>query len=406
MIGQSLAKTSKPQLYLTQLRPDLSWRQNLWNQNPSAADPCDRRGRDPLRAERPYANAVGSYAAGSSAVDASAVDVTAHRLYKKTMLRRQQPVRSPTLIRANSPIPHAAAFAAACAALCLLAATPAFSQAKPDPKTASPQGALVYFIDVKDGDTLPPKSIIHFGLRGMGLAPAGVARDNSGHHHLLIDTELPPLDTAIPADFNHLHFGAGQTEAEVNLTPGEHTLQLLLGDQNHIPHAPTVMSPRIKVRVVEAGAPQPSASAASSSSGAPKRHASAPKAKVYFVYPTDGATISRTPTIRFGLIGMGVAPAGVEKANTGHHHLMVDAPLPPLDQPIPTDFNHLHFGAGQTEAQVTLPLGQHTLQLLLADDNHVPHDPPLFSTPIKVTVTASGRKPTHRRHRYRRPRFL
>jgi hypothetical protein len=294
------------------------------------------------------------------------------------------------------------------AGLTTLAATPAFSQAKPqDGKTTSPTGAMVYFIDVKDGDTLPPKSIIHFGLRGMGLAPAGVARENSGHHHLLIDTELPPLDTAIPSDFNHLHFGAGQTEAEVNLPPGEHTLQLLLGDQNHIPHAPPVMSPRIKVRVVEAGAAQPSASASNADASDPsKRHASAPKAKVYFVYPTDGATISRTPVIRFGLIGMGVAPAGVEKANTGHHHLLVDAPLPPLDQPIPTDFNHLHFGAGQTEAQITLPLGQHTLQLLLADNNHVPHDPPLYSTPIKVTVTATGRRPvSHRRHRYRRPGF-
>ena len=79
---------------------------------------------------------------------------------------------------------------------------------------------------------------LYFGLRNMGIAPAGSDRENSGHHHLLIDTQLPPLDKPIPNDFNHLHFGAGQTEAEITLKPGEHTLQLLMGDKDHIPHSP------------------------------------------------------------------------------------------------------------------------------------------------------------------------
>jgi hypothetical protein len=78
---------------------------------------------------------------------------------------------------------------------------------------------------------------------------------------------------------------------------------------------------------------------------------------------------------------------------------LVDAELPAFDQPIPSDFNHLHFGAGQTEAKITLPMGKHTLQLLLADENHVPHDPPIFSEPIQVTVNATGRAPPPRRHR-------
>jgi Domain of unknown function (DUF4399) len=147
------------------------------------------------------------------------------------------------------------------------------------------------------------------------------------------------------------------------------------------------MSERIRVRVVDT-ASVPEASL---------RHPSAPNAKVYFIYPNDGAYVTRRPTIRFGLINMGVAPAGVEKANTGHHHLIIDAPLPPLDEPIPNDFNHLHFGAGQTEAQITLPLGQHTLQLLLGDENHVPHEPPVYSKQIRVTVTATGRRPPLRR---------
>jgi hypothetical protein len=260
---------------------------------------------------------------------------------------------------------------------------------------------MVYFIDVKNGQTIAPKTIVHFGLRGMGLAPAGIDRPNSGHHHLLIDSDVPPLDAPIPNDFNHLHFGNGQTEAEVSLSPGEHTLQLLLGDLNHVPHSPPVMSERIKVRVAD-GAPAPSASTPPVPG---TRHASAPNAKVYFVQPNDGDYVTLKPTIRFGLIGMGIAPAGVDKANTGHHHLIVDAALPPSGDPIPTDFNHLHFGAGQTEAQITLTPGRHTLQLLLGDASHVPHDPPVFSKQVTVIASESGRRPVRnvKRHsRYRR----
>jgi hypothetical protein len=262
--------------------------------------------------------------------------------------------------------------------------------------TPSPPGSAVYFIDLKDGATIPPKTIVHFGLRGMGVAPAGSDRQNSGHHHLLIDTELPPLDKPIPNDFNHLHFGAGQTEAEIDLAPGPHTLQLLLGDKNHVPHSPPLMSARIKVMVAEQGPAQ-------SVSSATGRHPSPAGAKVYFVQPTDGSYVSRTPTIRFGLVNMGVAPAGFEKANTGHHHLLIDTALPPMDEPIPNDLNHLHFGAGQTEAQITLSLGTHTLQLLLADEKHIPHDPPVLSKPIRVTVTTTGNPPRpHKTHHHYR----
>jgi hypothetical protein len=209
----------------------------------------------------------------------------------------------------------------------------------------------------------------------MGVAPAGSDRENSGHHHLLIDTELPPLDQPIPNDFNHLHFGGGQTEAEVTLKHGEHTLQLLMGDKDHIPHTPPVFSKRLKVRVVDPSLRKPAPA----------------DARVYFVGLQDGSILPQKATLRFGLVNMGVAPAGIEKANTGHHHLLVDAKLPPLDEPVPNDFNHLHFGAGQTEATVNLPLGRHTLQLLLADENHVPHNPPVVSKPIRVYVTRTGR---------------
>jgi Domain of unknown function (DUF4399) len=267
-------------------------------------------------------------------------------------------------------------------------------QTKPTggPSPSAP-GAAVYFVDLKDGQTVPTKFTVHFGLKGMGIAPAGSDKENSGHHHLLIDAELPPFDQPIPSDFNHLHFGAGQTETEVTLTPGDHTLQLLLGDRNHVPNTVPLMSERIHVHVVDAAkAPVPTAAHVG-------RHPSPPGAKVYFVYPTDHAYVSPTPVIRFGLISMGVAPAGVEKANTGHHHLLIDTNLPPFDRPIPNDFNHLHFGAGQTEAKITLPPGPHKLQLILADENHIPHDPPIYSAPIQVVVTATGRPPPAPRRR-------
>jgi hypothetical protein len=110
-------------------------------------------------------------------------------------------------------------------------------------------------------------------------------------------------------------------------------------------------------------------------------------ARVYIIWPADGQVIQGGKFwVRMGLSGAGIAPAGVEKQYTGHHHLIIDADLPPLDEEIPNDRNHLHFGRGQTEARLELPPGKHTLQMLLGDDNHVPHKPPLYSKKITITV--------------------
>lgn len=116
--------------------------------------------------------------------------------------------------------------------------------------TPAPEGASVYFIDLTDGAVVKSPLTVRFGLHGMGVAPAGVDRPNTGHHHLLVDVaELPALDQPIPADEHHRHFGAGQTEATLELAPGKHTLQLLLGDELHIPHQPPVVSERITITV-------------------------------------------------------------------------------------------------------------------------------------------------------------
>ena len=128
----------------------------------------------------------------------------------------------------------------------LVAALPAFAS----DRTPSPPGAAVYIISPADGATVQSPVTVQFGLKGMGVAPAGIEKDKTGHHHLLIDvTELPPLDEPIPADDNHKHFGGGQTEVTLELPPGTHTLQLLLGDQNHVPHEPPVLSDMITITV-------------------------------------------------------------------------------------------------------------------------------------------------------------
>ncbi len=109
-------------------------------------------------------------------------------------------------------------------------------------------------------------------------------------------------------------------------------------------------------------------------------------AEVYIISPQDGDTVGKTVTVRFGLKGMGVAPAGTDKANTGHHHLMIDGKmLPPMDQPMNKEVVK-HFGGGQTEAEISLSPGKHTLQLILGDKAHVPHDPPVVSKQITITV--------------------
>jgi hypothetical protein len=119
------------------------------------------------------------------------------------------------------------------------------------PRTASPAGAEVYFVSPANGTEVTSPVTIRFGLRGMGVAPAGVTSPNTGHHHLLIDVaELPADNLPLPATDQIRHFGLGQTEASLELPPGQHTLQLVLGDALHIPHDPPVRSDKITITVV------------------------------------------------------------------------------------------------------------------------------------------------------------
>lgn len=124
-------------------------------------------------------------------------------------------------------------------------------------RTAAPEGAEVYFVNLEDGATVSSPVKIIFGLSGMGVAPAGTEKENTGHHHILLNR--PPLgegpdgaeelEFGLPADENHIHFGGGQTEVSLDLPPGEHTLQMVLGDLNHVPHDPPITTDVITITV-------------------------------------------------------------------------------------------------------------------------------------------------------------
>ena len=134
--------------------------------------------------------------------------------------------------------------------LLILALTTLFFPFPALARTPSPEGALVYIISPADGEGVLNPIIIKFGLQGMGVAPAGVDIKNTGHHHLLIDAKrFPPLDKPIPSDKHHKHFGKGQTETVLELSPGIHTLQLIFGDQSHIPFDPPLVSGTVTILV-------------------------------------------------------------------------------------------------------------------------------------------------------------
>lgn len=130
---------------------------------------------------------------------------------------------------------------------------------------------------------------------------------------------------------------------------------------------------------------QPQAPAAAQPA-ALSRTPSAQGAREFFITPADGDIVSSPVQLEFGLSGMDVAPAGDNRPNSGHHHLIIDGELPILTLPVPADDHHIHFGDGSSKTELALAPGQHTLQLLFADYLHIPHDPPVFSEQITITV--------------------
>ncbi len=138
----------------------------------------------------------------------------------------------------------------------------------------------------------------------------------------------------------------------------------------------------------DAGAPpQADAEPETGAAGATLERTPSPAgARVFFIMPADGDVVANPVRVEFGIEGMQVVKAGVEEPDTGHHHLLIDTGLPDLGLPIPADGRHIHFGDGSTSTEITLPPGQHTLTMLLGDHRHVPHEPPVASAPVTITV--------------------
>lgn len=207
---------------------------------------------------------------------------------------------------------------------------------------------------------------VGFGVQGMTVTPAGEAVDDKsrGHHHLIINGKPIPAGQPVPMNETHKHFGKGQTEATVTLPVGQHTLTMQFADGAHISYGES-MATSIQVNVVEAKEPP----------------------KVFFVAPKDKEKVKSPLSLKFGVQGMTVRPAGEDPLDhtSGHHHLIIDGKAPAYGVPVAKDATHIHYGKGQTEASVDLTPGKHTLTMQFADGAHLSYGPGM-STTIEVEV--------------------
>jgi hypothetical protein len=211
--------------------------------------------------------------------------------------------------------------------------------------------ARVFFVWPNDGATVPTTFDVAFGLEGMKIGKAGTGLNDKtlGHHHLIIDGGGIAYGGTVPADANHLHFGKGQKNTSVTLSPGKHTLTMQFADGAHRSYG-AALSQTITVNVVDTKA----------------------KPGVSFLEPVDGAKVKSPFKVRFKTTGLSVSPAGTapNDKTKGHHHIIVDGEVLSLGSVVPSDATHIHFGKGQTEADLTLSPGTHTLTLQFADGAH------------------------------------
>lgn len=241
-------------------------------------------------------------------------------------------------------------------------ASPASQPAAPSKGGAEvPAGASVHFVFPQDGSKVFATSKVAFGVTGMTVTPAGehLGDKSRGHHHLIIDGEPVPAGQMVPTSDKHIHFGKGQTEAEVKLAPGKHTLTMQFADGAHLSYGPA-LSKTITVEVL----PDPE------------------ERKVSFENVKDGDKVKSPVELKFGLKGFTIRPAGEDPLDklSGHHHIVVDGAPVPLGQMVPTDERHIHFGKGQTETKLELSPGKHTLTLQLADGAHTSYGADLSAT--------------------------
>lgn len=235
------------------------------------------------------------------------------------------------------------------------------------PGTPTPTDAKsVHFVWPQDGSKVFANVDVAFGVTGMKLRKAGEdpLDKTTGHHHIIIDGAAIATGQVVPKDATHIHYGDAQTVAALTLPTGDHTLTMQLADGAHLSYGPDLAT-TIKLSVVEAPA----------------------KRGVAFVGVKDGDTIASPAKLTFGVEGFTIRPAGedVLDKTSGHHHLIIDGDCSPLGAVVGKDDTHIHYGKGETSAEIPLAAGPHTLTLQLADGAHMSYGPSVCTT-IKVTV--------------------
>jgi len=200
---------------------------------------------------------------------------------------------------------------------------------------------------------------------GLSVEPAGSLDEGAGHFHLLIDAPFIADGTPIPNDATHIHLGKAQLTTTVTLEAGEHLLRLQFADGLHRALPGEQYRAEQEV-VVEEGAPE---------------------AQVMFVKPADDAEVTSPFTVGWAASGLIIEAAGKDiRPDAGHLHVLVDQEFVPAGEAIPMDESHLHFGKGQTDAELTLESGEHTLRLQMANGGHIALDGPQYQDEITVTV--------------------
>ena len=230
----------------------------------------------------------------------------------------------------------------------------------------------VFFRQPTSNAIVPPTFVVKMGAVGVTVDPSGDVVPGSGHMHILVDTDYIPAGEIIPTDEQHLHFGDGSLEAELTLTPGEHTLHLQFADGIHTALEGDQYRDTIIV-FVEEGAPEQS---------------------VAFFDPLDSTTVTSPFEVVVTAAGLVVEPSGEVNEGAGHFHILVDTNFIPAGEVIPTDEQHLHYGKGQTTVSVELEPGEHTLRLQFADGLHTALEGDQYRDTITVVVEEGDATPS------------
>ena len=230
----------------------------------------------------------------------------------------------------------------------------------------------VFFRQPTNNAIVPPTFVVKMGAVGVTVDPSGEPIPGSGHMHILVDTDFIPDGEIIPTDERHLHYGDGSLEAELTLSPGEHTLHLQFADGLHTALEGDQYRDTLVV-FVEEGAPDQS---------------------VAFFDPLDGTTVSSPFEVVMTASGLVVEPSGEVNDDAGHFHILVDTDFVPAGQIIPTDEQHLHYGKGQTAISLELEPGAHTLRLQFADGLHTALEGDQYRDTITVIVEEGDQTPS------------